>query len=242
MAESDDESDDDHAEQNGSGHQAFPLHHFTFILFIMAVAVVVRFMLATISSRHYHPPFTVVMGIAGFAAGMIQELAGGKQGLWGDSVEAWYRVGPEFILFVLLPPLLFESAFGMKFHVFAKQAKAAIVLAGPGVLLSTALTGSFAVLLYGQTDKDFDWPAAMLLGSILSATDPVAVVAVLHTYVTAPLYATLSPIPPTESHMNKPGHCRHYHYCRRRRRRRHYHHHHHHHYLISSHLNLASTD
>ena len=68
----------------------------------------------------------------------------------------------------------------MKWHVFRKQGLAAIVLAGPGVLCSVAMTGGLSQALYGSIEG-FDWNAAFLLGSILSATDPVAVVAVLHT-------------------------------------------------------------
>ena len=90
------------------------------------------------------------------------------------------QIHPAFILFVLLPPLLFESAFSMKWHVFRKQLFASLILAGPGVLLSTGLTGVASKLLYGSTEG-FGWAAAFLLGSILTATDPVAVVAVLHT-------------------------------------------------------------
>ena len=166
-------TDDHSASTNDHEAPSFAIEHLTFLLFILALAVVVRFILQTISTRRYHPPFTVVMGIAGFVSGLMNETIGA--GLWGDSIDAWNLVGPEFILFILLPPLLFESAFSMKWHVFQKQAKAAILLAGPGVIISTALTGSFAMVLYGSTDKAFDWPAAMLLGSILSATDPVAV-------------------------------------------------------------------
>jgi len=68
----------------------------------------------------------------------------------------------------------------MKWHVFRKQGLAALVLAGPGVLSSVAMTGVLSKALYGSIEG-FDWNAAFLLGSILSATDPVAVVAVLHT-------------------------------------------------------------
>lgn len=96
-------------------------------------------------------------------------------GLWGKSFRA--AVEPELILFVLLPPLLFESAFGMDWEVFKKVSASSLILAGPGVVLSVALTGLTTKAIF----QDWDWSAAFMLGSILSATDPVAVVAVLHT-------------------------------------------------------------
>jgi NhaP-type Na+/H+ and K+/H+ antiporter len=47
------------------------------------------------------------------------------------------------------------------------------LLAGPGVLFCTALTG--LVVKYIM-ETSFSWSAALLLGAIVSATDPVAVV------------------------------------------------------------------
>ena len=44
---------------------------------------------------------------------------------------------PQVILFGLLPPLLFESAFNVDYHVFIKVASMAIVMALPGVILCT---------------------------------------------------------------------------------------------------------
>jgi CPA1 family monovalent cation:H+ antiporter len=50
------------------------------------------------------------------------------------------------------------------------------VLAVPVLLLSTGITGA-AVMFGGGADYGLTWPAALLLGAMVSATDPVAVVA-----------------------------------------------------------------
>ena len=50
----------------------------------------------------------------------------------------------------------------------------ALFLALPGLVVCTSLTGLTYMAFYG-----WSWEAAMLLGGILSATDPVAVVALL---------------------------------------------------------------
>ena len=65
-------------------------------------------------------------------------------------------------------------------HVFAKIAYPSLLLAGPGVIFSTVVIGAISKFLYAHADG-WGWAPAFLLGSILSATDPVAVVAVLHT-------------------------------------------------------------
>lgn len=56
------------------------------------------------------------------------------------SIEYWKHVNPHAILFALLPPLLFESAYGVDYHVFQKVAPMAVLMAGPGVLVATLLT------------------------------------------------------------------------------------------------------
>lgn len=52
-----------------------------------------------------------------------------------------------------------------------------LTLAAPGVLVSSVLTGTF--VRYGFQNYDWEWPVCLMLGAILSATDPVAVVALL---------------------------------------------------------------
>ena len=74
----------------------------------------------------------------------------------------------------MLPPLLFESAFAIDWHIFSKVSIYSLFLALPGLIVCTIFTGLTYQWFYG-----WRWEAAMLLGGILSATDPVAVVALL---------------------------------------------------------------
>ena len=53
----------------------------------------------------------------------------------------------------------------------------ALLMAGPGVLIGAYLMGSF--IYYCIPSMHWNWNLCMLFGSILSATDPVAVVALL---------------------------------------------------------------
>ena len=56
-------------------------------------------------------------------------------------------------------------------------------MAGPMLIVSTFLSASMMYYVYGYneegTDGKFTWNAALLYGSIISATDPVAVVSLL---------------------------------------------------------------
>ena len=79
---------------------------------------------------------------------------------------------PEIILYVLLPPLIFESAYNIDLKALQRDLVPVTALAVVGLILSTIMVGwgihwGLAVALM----------PALLFGALISATDPVAVVA-----------------------------------------------------------------
>lgn len=52
-------------------------------------------------------------------------------------------------------------------------------MAAPGVLYSAILIAIIFKVFLGYTEVDMNWSGAIMAGSVLSATDPVAVVALL---------------------------------------------------------------
>ncbi|CAN0025235.1 unnamed protein product, partial [Discosporangium mesarthrocarpum] len=85
-------------------------------------------------------------------------------------------ISPEIILFVFLPILIFESAFNTDVHIFLREFWQVLVLAGPGVILATSLT---AFICRYWLPYSWGWNECLMVGAMLSATDPVAVVALL---------------------------------------------------------------
>jgi CPA1 family monovalent cation:H+ antiporter len=79
------------------------------------------------------------------------------------------------IVFVFLPTLVFGEAMEMDGRDLQENLGPVLALAIPGLIVSTLLTG--VLLRYGAPVVGFalSWPEALLLGSILSATDPVGV-------------------------------------------------------------------
>ncbi|MDA0306768.1 MAG: sodium:proton antiporter [Proteobacteria bacterium] len=112
-------------------------------------------------------PFTVVLVLVGIA---LRQLADHGPALFRPIAE--HALSPDVILFVFLPTLVFESAFNLDARQLKQNLLPVLMLAIPGLALSTAIIGT---LLWWATP--FDLPASLLLGSILSATDPVAVIA-----------------------------------------------------------------
>ncbi|CAF4988841.1 unnamed protein product [Rotaria sp. Silwood1] len=86
-------------------------------------------------------------------------------------------LNPHMIYYIFLPLLIFDSSFNSQFYVIQPQILSAILLAGPGVLISISIVAVVAVYIFPY---NWSWLVALMFGSILSATDPVAVVALLH--------------------------------------------------------------
>ncbi len=87
-------------------------------------------------------------------------------------IELPFSFGPA-LLFVFLPPLIFEAAWNLDHGALRRTAWAIAILALPGVLLTAGVIGA-GLSLSGQ----LPFVAAFMLGTIVSATDPVAVIAV----------------------------------------------------------------
>ena len=89
-----------------------------------------------------------------------------------------WHVAPPFsfgpVLFVVfLPPLIFEAAWNIDLAEIRRAAGTIVTLALPGTLFSAfAIAGALSAV------RALDFPVALLFGAIVSATDPVAVVAV----------------------------------------------------------------
>ncbi|HVA33928.1 MAG TPA: cation:proton antiporter [Candidatus Baltobacteraceae bacterium] len=82
-----------------------------------------------------------------------------------------YTLG-QATLYVFLPPLLFEAAWNLNYRAIVRQWRAIATLAGPGVLLTAAIVAGGLVVVRVPVG------AALLTGAILSATDPIAVIAI----------------------------------------------------------------
>lgn len=124
------------------------------------------------AAKRLRMPFSVALVVVGVA---VAWLAG--QGVEALEPVAALEIGPEIILFVFLPTLIFESAFNLDVRDLRENLGPVLVLAMPGLLFSTFVIAAFVRLATPLVGIEVTWPQALLLGSILSATDPVAVIA-----------------------------------------------------------------
>ncbi|KAL3578293.1 hypothetical protein D5086_019797 [Populus alba] len=121
-------------------------------------------------------PYTVALLVIGIALGSLEYGTCHKLGRIGDGIRLWAHIDPDLLLAVFLPALLFESSFSMEVHQIKRCMAQMLLLAGPGVLISTCCLGCALKLIFPY---NWSWTTSLLLGGLLSATDPVAVVALL---------------------------------------------------------------
>ncbi|KAA0164453.1 hypothetical protein FNF31_02377 [Cafeteria roenbergensis] len=141
-----------------------------FLVLCLAIGLLTRNVLAP----NMPFPYTVILLIIGLGLGALSNVADGSQ--FQDAVNTWANIDPHTILVVFLPTLIFESAFSVDFHIFRRSFWQLFILAVPGMAIGTGLTAAVGVYLFPY---QWSWEASLMFGSILAATDPVAVVALL---------------------------------------------------------------
>ncbi len=141
-----------------------------FVIFSLLIGALIKAMM-----KNSRVPYTVVLLLIGIAAGGMNQL-----GLFGTNTMMngiFTQVGhidPHLILYLFLPTLIFESAYSMEPHLFFRIAPQIALLAIIGLIISMVLSALAVSWLLS-----WSLGVALLFGALISATDPVAVVALL---------------------------------------------------------------
>jgi len=120
-------------------------------------------------------PYTALMLVIGAAVSVTAD----QIGMIGDAVQLIADIPPSGFILIFVPILVFESAFMADWHTFKKSLKQILLLAGPGVVVCLGFIAAILKLILSYQDDEISWSSALMVGSILAATDPVAVVALL---------------------------------------------------------------
>ncbi len=135
---------------------------------LIIAAMLLTAVIAEPISKRLHLPFSALLVFIGFISSELITAAGFDTGL------RWHIFG-TLVLHILLPVLVFESAFNMQARTLQDNIIPILFLAVPLLLISAGLTGSLLFFGIGHP-SGFPWAAALLTGVLLSATDPVAIV------------------------------------------------------------------
>ena len=120
--------------------------------------------------------FTVLLGAAVLVAILAQRVRV-PAAVALVAIGALVPIAPPFafgdtLLFVFLPPLIFEAAWNLDLRTLRALAWPITLLAVPGTVFTAAIVAGVLVLA-----RALPFDSALLFGSIVAATDPVAVVA-----------------------------------------------------------------
>lgn len=118
-------------------------------------------------SRRTKFPYTVALLMVGLIAQYL---------LHTFHLEVHATLSPDFIFFVLLPVLLFGAAMHINIHQFKLQFKTIAFAATFGLMTSVAVVTALLAYLI-----NIPIGPALLFGTLISATDPIAVLALFKT-------------------------------------------------------------
>lgn len=139
----------------------------TIVLLLLVASLVAAWV------SHLRVPYTVGLVIVGTIVNLV--------GLVPPTA-----LSPGIVLWVLLPPLLFEAAYVLRWSQLRRVGLAIGVLATIGVVISALVAAAITRLLL-----HLPWEIALLFGILIAATDPVAVVAFFRRARVAPELRTL---------------------------------------------------
>ncbi len=108
-------------------------------------------------SRRLRLPYTLALVVVGLAIGFSPLLPN-------------LSLSPDVVVFLFLPALLFEGAWNVEIERLTTDWLLVVLLAVPGLGLSLLIVAAFVHVGMG-----FSWLLALLLGAMISPTDPVAV-------------------------------------------------------------------
>ena len=132
----------------------------SFLLFLIVLGGTAT-MLRLVSRTTPTVPYAVLLAIGGILIGLIP----------GVRLPI---LGPDLILLAFVPGLVFEASLTLDLDEVWRRVVPISLLAAPGVFLTVVVIGVLAHFGLG-----LDWASGILLGSIVAATDPIAVVNLL---------------------------------------------------------------
>ncbi|NOQ14708.1 MAG: cyclic nucleotide-binding domain-containing protein [Methyloprofundus sp.] len=137
------------------------------ILLIMSGLLVLSMMAASIC-RHLPIPYTVLLVILG----LLVNFFANDSNILNLHHFSQFHLTSELVLYVFLPALVFESALSLDARALLKNIVPILMLAVVGMLVSVILVG---IGIWWTLEIQII--VALLFASLISATDPVAVVA-----------------------------------------------------------------
>eukprot|EP01071_Lankesteria_metandrocarpae_P010990 Lankesteria_metandrocarpae@DN5394_c2_g2_i1.p1 len=164
-----------HCVNDPSKHEDPLVDTITYFFFIYLFASLIALILLALAVvLPFQMPISVVWFLFG---GLMQVISQYTCGSLKRGIEIMGSVPSDILFIVFLPVLLYEGAVATSWHKFVKMLPSSLVLAYGGVALTSCVLAGLFMATFGEHIASI-WEA-LLLGSSLASTDPVAVISVL---------------------------------------------------------------
>src|SRR5207245_3985545 len=130
-------------------------------ILILVLGLLVAVVALAIIAPWLHIPYSILLVLGGLLLGFVPGLPR-------------FTLDPDVVFLLLLPPLLYSSAWLTSWRDFHANLRPISLLALGLVLLTTVVVAVVAHVLI----PDLPWAVAFVLGAIVSPTDAVAVTAI----------------------------------------------------------------
>ena len=124
------------------------------------------------NSSFYHP----LIFIEGIIIAELHQAANADFSI-SRAIESWVNVDSELLLYIFLPAIVFHDSTSVHWRQIKGALPQTMILSFPGVVAGSYLLGAACFLMI---PLGLSWYEAMLLGTILSAIDPTAVIEEMH--------------------------------------------------------------
>lgn len=137
--------------------------------------------------RKFALPFTASMLISGLICGLIVVYSSSDDGM-SEGLKKLETINPTVLFAVFMPALITPSGLSLQYHTVNHIWFKAFALAIPGTMINAALITLVAKYVFPYS---WSWSQSFLLGSILSATDPIAVISIMESSGCDPVLTTI---------------------------------------------------
>lgn len=120
-------------------------------------------------------PHTVLLVLIGMGIGLMSHIE-------VFSFFSEFTLTPELLFYLLLPTLIFESAYNINARRMVEDAPIILILSIIGLLVSTGVIAGALFYALAFVGVQIPFMVALLFGALISATDPVAVLALFKEY------------------------------------------------------------
>ncbi len=131
--------------------------------------------LALFWAKRLKLPHTVLLVLIGIGLGLLSYTQ--TFAFFGE-----FHLTPELLFYLLLPTLIFESAYNINARRMVEDTPIILILSIVGLLVSTAVIAGALYYLLAFLGTPVPFIITLLFGALISATDPVAVLALFKEY------------------------------------------------------------